>query len=205
MNSSVRKLIDIASQPFTGCLVTGMATTLPELRLLLSQKNGFFAFESALRVFPAGDSAWSYSFDEWNSEKLWRSHYGNLADGLLFFAEDVFGAQFCMKEGAVHTFDPETGDLTFVASSIEDWASLVLSDYDYLTGHSLAHEWQQSHGPLAPRDRLMPKIPFVCGGEFKIDNLDSIEGSRAMRSRGNLAIQIRDLPDGARIQFEIVD
>ena len=41
-----------------------------------------------------------------------------MANGALFFAEDVFGGQFCLRSDGVYTFDPETGDFDKLASSI---------------------------------------------------------------------------------------
>lgn len=38
---------------------------------------------------------------------------------LPFFAEDVFGGQFCIKDSKVYTFDPETGSLGYLADDIE--------------------------------------------------------------------------------------
>jgi hypothetical protein len=205
MKTAIRKILEISGRSFTGSIVTGVGLKNSELTTLLKEKNGFFAFEAALRVFPAGDAACSYGLDDWNSLDLWRCGYGELAEGLLFFAEDIFGTQFCLKEGKVYSFDPETADLTFVAKTIDEWAGKILKDYSLLTGYPLAHEWQVENGPLEPRNRLMPKTPFVLGGEFSIDNLVSIDGARSMRCRANLARQIHSLPDGTQIKFEIVD
>lgn len=33
----------------------------------------------------------------------------------MFFAEDVFGGQFCIKDNQVYRFDPETGGLDVIA------------------------------------------------------------------------------------------
>jgi hypothetical protein len=47
-------------------------------------------------------------------------------------------------------------------------------------------------------------MPFVCSGAFSIDNLAALEAARGMTARADLARQIRDLPDGSKIRFEIV-
>ncbi|MCV2883591.1 hypothetical protein OE749_02615 [Aestuariibacter sp. AA17] len=51
----------------------------------------------------------------------------------------------------------------------------------------------------------MPKTPFVCGGRFELDNLIAINAVSGMKSRANLARQIIDLPDGAQIEFKIIE
>ncbi|HKJ50859.1 MAG TPA: SMI1/KNR4 family protein [Gammaproteobacteria bacterium] len=212
MSKYVDKLLSISSSPF----VQEQATLKPELleisgklgqelEGLLHIKNGFYAFESALRVFPSCSSELSIGLGDWNSDNLWRKDYSGLADGCLFFAEDVFGGQFCINNDFVCTFDPETGGLEEMAPSIEKWAKELLNDYNLWTGYSLAHEWQECNGILTKNTRLMPKIPFVCGGQFVIANLVAIDATSGMRSRANLARQIIDLPDGAQIEFKIVD
>jgi hypothetical protein len=50
-------------------------------------------------------------------------------------------------------------------------------------------------------ERLAPKMPLVTGGGFEVSNLAAIESLRGMRFRGNLAVQIRDLPDGVKIRY----
>ena len=121
----------------------------------------------------------------------------------LCFAEDVFGNQFAISSGRVVCFDPETGNSEPCASTLEDWARTVLSEYACLTGYPIAHQWQKHNGPLHPGTRLVPKIPFVCGGEFSVSNLAAMEEAEAMAFRADLARQIRDLPDGAKVRFKI--
>src|SRR5215831_3621378 len=64
-----------------------------QLDTLLHQCNGFYAFESALHVFPAAahlENTKEIPLNRWNSFELWRFEYGDLADRMLFFAEDAF-------------------------------------------------------------------------------------------------------------------
>jgi hypothetical protein len=75
----------------------------------------------------------------------------------------------------------------------EGWAAAILDDFNALTGFPLAHEWQGANGQLAAGMRLVPKIPFVAGGEFSVENLCAPDSVRAMRLRGSIAVQIRDV------------
>ncbi|KAF1721287.1 SMI1/KNR4 family protein [Pseudoxanthomonas wuyuanensis] len=174
-----------------------------ELAQVLDAKNGFDAFESALHFFPAQTSLLSVGIDEWNDPDGWTKEYGDLAAGCLFFAEDIFGGQFCIASSCVWQFDPETGEKNLMAASLDEWAKKVLDDYEVLTGHPLAHAWQKKNGPLPEGMRLVPRIPFVCNGEFALSNLILMESEKGMRIRGSLARQIHDLPDGAQISFRI--
>lgn len=172
---------------------------------ILTQTNGFYGFESALHVFPFAAHAGNHGIDSWNAPDLWRNHYGGITDGFLFFAEDIFGGQFGIKDEVVCSFDPETGESSEVARSIDEWAGKLLDDYSFITGYPIAHQWQTINGALAAGSRLVPKLPFVLGGEYALANLVAMEAVEGMRFRGHLAVQIRDLPDGASITFNIVD
>lgn len=175
-----------------------------ELFRMLQIKNGFYAFESALHVFPvrrtAGDDL---DLETWNSDELWRNAYLDRAQGLVFFAEDIFQDQFCISSRGVLRFTAETGETVFLANSVEDWACSVLSDFAHETGWPLANEWQVKNGPLPRGKRLMPKTPFFLGGDYGLPNLwvgDSVEG---MRFKADMATQTRDLPTGTEVRLRI--
>jgi hypothetical protein len=207
--TNVEKVLSIASGP----LATG-PVVVPELLLryslgselvqMLQRKNGFYAFESALHVFPLmGDSI--AGLEAWNAGPLWKDVYKGLAEGLLSFAEDVFQDQFCLssRQRGVLRFYAETGQTELLADSIDEWAGVILSDHRKETGWPLIHEWQATNGPLQPGKRLMPKTPFFLGGEYRIENLwagDAVEG---MRLKADLAMQTRELPEGARVRLNI--
>ena len=210
---SLAKLLDIAGPPIGGParelppaireLAGPLATGLTDL---LSRKNGCYAFESALHVFPVSPLlSEERSLETWNSSQLWVSDYDGLADGCLFFAEDIFGGQFCITATGISTFDPETGELQLVAKDIADWAAVILDDYETQTGYPLAHEWQRHNGPISPDRRLIPRTPFVLGGEFAVENLQDQDSVTGMRSRADLARQLKGLPDRSQVRFKIID
>jgi len=212
MGARIRKLLKIASAPLGQPIkqlpeeLAGQAgPRQQELAELLRHKNGFFAFESALHVFPVGTVREGYDIQRWNSDDLWRAEYGDMARGLLFFAEDIFGEQFCIREGRVGRFNPETGEVEEVAQDLEAWAALLLEDYEAETGYPLAHDWQRAHGRLRQDQRLIPKIPFVAGGAYAIENLYAQDVVKGMQARANLARQIQNLPDGAQVRLAITD
>lgn len=212
MSSNLDKLLSSAcsslseNAPFLSEQLLGLAGSLSDdLLSMLCKRNGFYALESALHVFPSHSDQQEVGLDKWNDDALWRNEYQGMTDGCLFFAEDIFGGQFCIRENKIYTFDPETGALDHLADDIEGWAKEIISDYEVLTGYSLAHQWQEHNGQIPANKRLLPKVPFVAGGEFALDNLylnDAVEG---MKFRAEIANQIKDLPDGAQIQFNAVD
>jgi hypothetical protein len=177
------------------------------LNELLQSRNGFYAFESSLHVFPwlATPDPATMDLTRWNDDGLWRRGYDGLADGLTFFAEDIFGGQFALRGDEVVTFEPETGDVTWLAADLDGWTDRLLEDYRLLTGQPLGHDWQASRGPLPAGERLLPERPFVLGGGYDVENLYALDATEGMRLRGKLAVQLRDLPEGAKVRFTIVD
>jgi hypothetical protein len=176
-----------------------------DLLRMLRERNGFYALESALHVFPTHSSQREIGLGDWNENDLWRNAYKGLADGCLFFAEDLFGGQFCIKDSKIYAFDSETGALDYLADDMESWAKAIISDYEVLTGYPLAHQWQKQNGELPAGKRLLPRMPFVAGGEFVLDNLYLADVVEGMRFRADIASQIKDLPDGAKIKFNVID
>jgi hypothetical protein len=175
-----------------------------ELFHMLKQKNGFYAFESALHVFPIRcDTADEMDLETWNSDMLWRNGYQDLAQGLIFFAEDILQDQFCLSKQGIMRFKAEAGESVFMADSLDQWADLILSNYSFETGWPFAQEWQVKHGPLPRGKRLMPNTPFFLGGEYSLANLwagDCLEG---MRFKADIAIQTRSLPPGSKVRLKI--
>ena len=170
---------------------------------MLSAKNGFYSFESALHVFPGCDHSDHMSLRRWNEAATWKAAFGNFLDSTVCFAEDVFGEQFAIAGDEIVGFNPESGEINVLAKSIEEWACRVLTEYDSLVGFPIAHEWQVRFGPLKQGDRLVPKRAFIFGGEYDVDNLYGLEAAAAMRLRGDIYQQIRDLPDGAKVRILI--
>ena len=167
--------------------------------------DGFYAFESALHVFPTRPTDGEWGLFEWNRPDLWRQAFPSIPVDCWFFAEDVFGGQFAITDREVGVFDPETGEFELLAEDLDGWAAALLADWRVLTGQPLGHQWQLANGPLRPGRRLLPKVPFVLGGAFAVDNLYDADAVRGMRYRGELSSQIRDLPDNSTIRLQIIE
>jgi hypothetical protein len=205
----MEKLLSIASEPLAREPVAMSELLRPyslgtELFRMLQRKNGFYAFESALHVFPlTGDS--ETGLEAWNAGPLWKDAYEDLAEGLLFFAEDILQDQFCLslRKDGVLRFCAETGQTEHLANSIEEWAGVILSEHRRETGWPFVHEWQAKNGPLPRGKRLMPKTPFFLGGEYKIENLWAGNPLEGMRLKADLAMQTRHLPEGAQVKLNV--
>lgn len=166
------------------------------LSKILNLKNGFFCFEEALHF---------YSYEE--SVKI-----NNLIQSLIsdihirdsvFFAQDIFCNQFCIKEGSIYLFDIESLDYEYIGKTFGEWENCILKDYNYFTGYELAHEWQVKNGRFKENERLNTKIPFILGGEYSLENLFPLNYLDILKLKLNIAKQIIDCPDGQQIQIKI--
>lgn len=207
--SALERLLSIASDPVSTDRPepVSLLDRYPlgsELIRILERKNGFYAFESALHVFPLTvRKTPGFTLQEWNSDSLWRNEYADLALDLLFFAEDIFQDQFCISSEGIFRFVAETGQRCFLADSFEGWARVILRNDRTETRWPLAHIWQERNGRLTEGTRLLPKTPFFLGGDYTLENLwagDAVEG---MRFKADLAMQTRNLPDGAKVRLVV--
>jgi hypothetical protein len=60
-------------------------------------------------------------------------------------------------------------------------------------------------GPLTEGRKYCLKIPGVLGGAYGIENLATAPQAELVRISGDIARQIKDLPDGAQIRLKAVD
>lgn len=200
----LKKLISIASESLTttSATETSLNELPPGLSMLLQMRNGFVEFESALVVFPTTESAGVPGIHEWNNLTGWRRHYrAVITDKYICFAQDLFGLQFAIANSDVVRMNPECGSVIAYAQSIEEWAMRLLENYEEDTAWPLAHVWQMSNGVLAPNMRLLPRVPFVLGGEYVVDNLVAVECHQVMEYWGSLYEAIRDVPDGQSVRL----
>ncbi len=212
MGKNLDKLLSIASEPISKGApqlserVELLAGPLAgELRDMLARLNGFYAFEAALRVLPDRSIGLEHGLAEWNDAELWIKDYLGAADGALFFAEDVFGHPFVIKDGSVFSFDPEFPSFEHVGDSLEEWAAALLADFDLLSGWRQASEWQKVNGHLTPGKRLAPKQPFFLGGEFEVENLYEGDPVEVMRFRAHMWQQLKDAEEGQEVVVQITD
>jgi hypothetical protein len=119
-----------------------------EVHSVLHAMNGFFLFDRAFHFRGAGEGE-RYSISEWNEHGRWKSEYNGGEPGqYFFFASDVFGNQFGTRSGEIFLWNAETCHAEHVAPSLDAFWEVLAFDTDFLTGQSLAVEWQSRHAAL---------------------------------------------------------
>ena len=171
---------------------------------MLNKRNGFFGLKKSLHVFPTHPSTQvqsGYDLIEWNRRGQWKNAYSEEVQSILCFAEDIFGCQWALRKDHICKLDPETGEVQWFADNFESWAEQILQNAEIETGWPLSQQWIQKHSALPANCRLNPKTLFILGGSFTLDNLFAVEAAEGMRFRGDIARQIRDLPNGTQIMI----
>jgi hypothetical protein len=69
---------------------------------------------------------------------------------------------------------------------------------------ALVEQAEERLGPLVPGRKYCFKIPTVFGGEYGGENLATLSLIELIRVSGDLARQIKDLPDGTSVRLKIV-
>jgi len=70
---------------------------------------------------------------------------------------------------------------------------------------SFAELAKAKFGALPEGRKFCLKIPGVLGGKYEESNIGTISLAKLIRASGYLALEIRELPDGAQVQLSIVD
>jgi hypothetical protein len=88
----------------------------------------------------------------------------------------------------------EYEDLIGDSEFVEDWEMQVLVDAAY-----------RVVGPIEPDRKYCLKIPGALGGTYEETNIASAPWTELILFSGDLAFQIKDLPDGSQIEFKVGD
>lgn len=170
------------------------SATIPDsLKVVTPGASGLSVFDAALLVAPPGVVL------ELVRKKLFEPF--RIAATTHVFAFDLFAGMYGIEaDGSVVSIDAETGERQDFARDLEAWAALILEKPGSLLGAELGRAWQQLHGPLAPLERLVPRQPFVLGGNYEVSNLVRCPLPRAVELYGSLCEQIAATPDGSRVE-----
>ena len=127
------------------------------------------------------------------------------------FAADLFGdVWMVLNDGTVvfvhtETFELGSGEPSFQFETLDAWTAAVMDDPDGLLGAGIAGAWASANGAIPEGCRLCGKTPFVLGGSYDVGDLHCADFKAILRFRAELARQIRDLPDGSTILFDVSD
>lgn len=169
---------------------------------LIKDCNGGFFFDAALHIYGYSNQ---HDFHDINYiNHILQEEYGAIAKGLLSFGQDIFGNQFAFdllgKE--IMFFNIETGEKEILSKDFDSWLDVLFNKLDYFTGYKLASAWC-AENQLNFNQRLCPKMPFILGGNYTLDNLYVGTFPDFIKSSANIARQVYNLPEGTNFKITI--
>lgn len=111
------------------------------------------------------------------------------------------------SDGAYWRICPEEWSCAPIAPNAKEFAALSCDEdfqVDWLMTR-LVEIARQQLGPLGEGQCYCLKIPAVVGGPYEASNFGAISLRELIDFAGNMAEQIKDLPDGTRIRLKIVN
>ncbi|MES2590016.1 MAG: hypothetical protein V4622_13640 [Bacteroidota bacterium] len=172
--------------------------------LFLKEFGDGFYFNNALHIYGQSKINDFHDLDFRTSQIL--KFFQQIIDfkEIKCFGEDAFGNQFIFYEKGIGMITIETGEIEFIAQNFDIWLKELENNSNNYTGESLFIEWEQLNGKIMYDERLTPKMPFVFGGGFEIENLYKSNFSKIIEFNSDLARQILDSPDGSSIELRII-
>jgi len=122
--------------------------------------------------------------------------------------ENDFGNLIILDEiGQYWRLCPEELRCDIVAKDQDSW-EILKRDHNFIQGWNMTRLVDiavQEHGPLEHGYKFHLVYPAVLGGAYEIENIKPAPLLEIIRISGSIAQQIKDLPEGAKVELKIVD
>ena len=128
-------------------------------------------------------------------------------DPAMVVAENAFGNLIIRdSDGAYWRLCPEEPSCERIASNVDDFGALS-GEEEFRTDWEMTRLVElalQSLGPLPAGRCYCLKAPAVIGGDYDAANIGTISRAELIVFAGDLARQIKEVPDGGQITLRIV-
>jgi hypothetical protein len=166
----------------------------PGLCDLLAKSDGVVTRLRALRVFGRAAHGGVPSRAAWNAALRQTVQLAGLSlKEFEFFADDVFGRQYCWTGAAILRIDLDPMGIVELGISLES----VLHDFDW----NLLESNVLSGGALQPSEYLVPTVPVCLGGEKTAQSVERTNADSYLVWISEVWEQVRALPEGAKVSF----
>jgi hypothetical protein len=134
----------------------------------------------------------------WRGPNAFHTLYESLQVTDIPFAQDLFGDQLFVRDGAVLQLAAESGEVGPLANGLADFFRRVSEDIEGFLNVSLNHTMQ-------PGQLLLAYPPFVFKESGAGASLRPVRADEVILFHANLARQIRDVPEGGTVDLKITD
>jgi hypothetical protein len=183
----------------------GQLERLPEaFASLLRKKNGFIWFRGGLHMRGACMAPTWHSLHVASVGGVaFHQLYWNVRVTDVPFAEDCMGDQFLLRDAEVVRLAAETGEIASLGIGPDEFLAQVERDpLEFLQMQPLLR-FEAEGGRLVPGELLAAYPPFFAQQAGEGVSLRAISADERRRFLADIANQIRHLPDGSTIRFEV--
>jgi len=167
-----------------------------DLVCILRKNNGFILNNGALHVRGASlIPEWHLLREARRGPNAFQKLYENVKPLDVPFAQDQFGDQFLIREGAIIRLSAETGETECIAASFQEFFDNVNSDIENFLNVGLQHE-------MKPGELLLAAPPF-CLKSDAAPSLKPVPALEVILFHADFAKQIRNILDGEEIEFRV--
>jgi hypothetical protein len=200
-------MIDLSSATFIGPEATDVQILqmLPaDYREFLMAVNGCVLFGGGLHIRGACESPdWHSLRQMWIGSDALSSLYPSVEGGDLPFAQEACGDQFLLRGGLVIRLDAETGEITPLNLTWQDFFDAATAHpIEFLSLQALVR-YNSEGGAVAPGQLLSVYPPFCTAESANGVSLKAIPALERIRFLADFAAQIRALPDGAMVRLTV--
>ena len=163
---------------------------------VLREMNGFVLGNGVLHVRGACTVPdWHSLGQAWRGESCFGNFYDRVEAEDIPFAQDSFGDQFLLRDSAVWRLFAETGEVEEMAADLDEFWRGVREDAEGYLNVPTAD--------LAPGQLLLAYPPYCVGDTEREVGLTKLPAAQVIRFHATLAAQLKDVPEGAKIKFNI--
>jgi hypothetical protein len=175
-----------------------------EYRELLKRANGYVAYHGGLHVRGACLSPeWHSLRAAWEGSRALHRPYPSVSPSDVPFAEDALGDQFLIRAGVVQRLQAEVGQVQSLGVDLAAFDAAVRADPDEYLGLQPLAQFRAEGGRLEPGQLLSVYPPFCVAESANGVSLRAVAAADRIGFLASLAAQLRDLPDGAAVDFQV--
>ena len=162
----------------------------------LRATNGFILNNGVLHLRGAcHDPHWHSLRKTWQGSEALHLLYEDVLPDDIPFAQDAFGDQFLLRNATVLRLFAETGEIEDIAPDLESFIEIV---------HHAPEQLFDLEAPeVAPGELLLAYPPFSVVESDNEVGLTRVPALEAIRFHAEVARQLKDVPEGAKIKFNV--
>jgi hypothetical protein len=176
----------------------------PNLKGMLKQMNGFIQFYGGLHVRGCSRAPeWHSLREAWQGAHAFYRTYPEIKPSDIPFAEEFLGDQFLLRGANVIRLYAESGELETVADGLTTFFKRVeKGPVEFLSLQPLLG-FQSRGGQLVPGQLLAAYPPYCTKESAQGVELAAVPAVERHAFLSELASKIRNLPEGAKLEFKI--